>query len=446
MIIPEPKNGIGSFEQCPRFPNVLFGKSYQKFMRSMKGSRPSTLKRYSVCVAEFLIYHQSNTEDFYAWILEEKKRYADGRDFKEYFEDVLTNYYDHLLTREEKPLKFTSVVGYVKAVNHFLRGNGEGIGYSYKPSILENDEYEKKVLIDGSRKFSREDIQFLMESTANRQYKAIMMILKDSGLRSGDVGRLQYKHIREALQDPAPEFITFEIMPDKNKGKSNIYANVVLGYDAIKYLRAWTVHKKKLFEKREAYEIMMSQKGRYRHEVRQYEYTENDEDYVFCKTETKMAYEKGNGDKAVPTHSFGDRLGHQSVTQMMLNLKKPYKDQFKKKSAHSFRKTHSTGLTAGDVPERWINKMQGRKGTGTQGVYQKPDPEELIAAYKKGYHKIALVKPESQEITELKHTLDAILLVLSSGSISAEQKRMITNSLPKEMREKARAHAQPTLA
>ena len=410
MIIPEKSKGFGSFDSCPRFPKVSFGSTYKRFMRSMKHCSDATKKRYSVYLAEFLLAHQSTTEDFLVWILENKN--PDDQFDTDYLDELLTNYYDSLFTRKVRPQKFNSVIGHVKAINHFLKGSRQDFSYSYKPRHLSRQDYDKMAVTDGQKKMEREDMQFLMESTANRQYKAMMMIMKDTGLRAGDIGLIQYKHIREALGDNPPDYITFEILPTKNIGQSNLIANPVMGPDSIKYLNRWIVYKKRKFGERTAYETSRKEQGLYRLEVRPIAYSDEDEDYVFCKMESKHEYTTTDG-RYVPTKYFGDMYGFKGVTMIFQNLKKNYKKEFAKKSAHSFRKTHFTGLSGAKVPERWINVMQGRLGEGTQGAYVTPNSVELMGAYKKGYHAISLEKSESEElkikqaqIDSLQHALD----------------------------------------
>ena len=95
-----------------RYPEVLFGKSYANFCKSIRNVSPKTKKAYSKRLAEFLIDHQSNSEDFYTWIVDHHDK-DDERD-TEALEQLLTAYYNHLLIRKEKPYKFMTVISYVK--------------------------------------------------------------------------------------------------------------------------------------------------------------------------------------------------------------------------------------------------------------------------------------------------------------------------------------------
>ena len=389
-----------------RYPDILFGTTYAHFLKSMKNVSPKTKKAYSKRLAEFLMDHQSTSEGFYAWILENHDQ-NDPRD-SDALENLLTTYYNHLLVRPVKPYKFSTVIAYVKSVNHYLKGNDKAFSYSFRATGLSREEYNKKVLPQGQDRANREDIKDLMSITTNPQYHAMMMILKDTGLRSGDVAAIKYKHVREALQDNPPDYITFEFMPEKNMGQSDLPANPVLGPDAIKYLRLWIDHKKYLYENREAYEIKSKRKGRFSGVPRPHIYTEDDEQSIWMITSTRAEFTDKDG-RTSSAIKFGDKLKPNGVTQAIQNLIRPHrKTRFLKKSAHSFRKNHTTGLTAGLVPERWINKMQGRKGVGTQGIYQRPDPDELIEAYSKGYHKISLEKEDSHEIANMRKQLDAL--------------------------------------
>lgn len=387
----------------PKYPTVLFGQSYVSFMKSMKRNAPVTKTRYSKKLADFLIAHQSTSEDFYHWIIDHKNP-EDARD-DDALETLLTNYYNLLLTRKENPLKFSTVLMSVKAVNHFLRGNKEDIHYFYEPSILSTEMFNAKVIPEGQDKIDREDVNTLLGCTANPQYKAILMVLKDTGLRADDLRFIQYKHIRKALAEPAPDFITFELLPQKNRYKSKIPANPVLGPDAIKYVRLWVKHKKALYKDREAYEVRMNRKGRFKPDPKPHTYSDEDEDYLFCYTETKQTYTTDAG-ITIPGKEFGQRYSKGAISQAVNTIKRNFREMFTKKSAHSFRKSHTTGLTAARVPERWVNVMQGRRGEGTMGIYQKPNDKELIKAFKSGYHEISLELRPDQEMIALAKTVE----------------------------------------
>ena len=403
MISPTEKASASDLRKDPDHEELV-GESYGYFMESIKATSLGTQKKYRKRLAEFLRDHQSNTEDFFKWICEHENP-DDPRDVNA-LKKLLDSYYNLLITREEKPYKFNTVIMFVKAVNHFLRGNMKDIHYKFKPSGLKPEEFNKKVVANGQDRISRDKINYLMSLTANPQYRSVITLLKDTGLRSGDLSQIKYKHIRKALQNPAPEYITFEILPIKNMNTTWLFANPDLGPDAIKYLRLWVEYKKRMFNNRFAYETKSKKKGYFKHlEPKEYPYTEEDDDFVYCYMETKKTHVDKNGVRK-PGRGFGDPLEPIGASSMIQILKRKDRSAFKKISAHSFRKSHTTGLTAGDVPERWTNVMQGRRGEGTQGIYQKPDEDELIQAYSEGYYAIALAEPEDAKIEELREQLE----------------------------------------
>ena len=411
-----------------RFPEVLFGEPFYYFLDHMRALNKKSVLVYKRRLAEFLIYHQSNTVDFYKYVVENKNP-KDSRD-KDATKKLLDDYCSYLMNREDEPYMFNTVLTYVYAFNHFLEGNDQGIRYRYMPPrTLTPEEYLKKVVPNGADRISREKINELLTQTANPQYRSILMMLKDSGLRASDISQLTFKHIRKALQDPAPDYITFEILPIKNMNMSGIIANPVLGPDAIKFLRIWLVYKKRKYEERFEYEKRLLKKaqtwkmyGAQKDLVpKEYPYTENDEDYIYCYMETKKGHVRTDG-TVITGRSFGEKLDQGAAANIVQVIKRKDKAAFKKLSAHSFRKAHATGLTSAHVPERWVNVMQGKKGEGTQGIYIKPNEEEIIEEYAAGYSKIALAKEENQKITELENQVTVLREMMINTLIDKDQK------------------------
>ena len=396
-----------------RYPVVLYGEPYYYFLEHMRSLNPKSVRVYKRRLAEFLIHHNSNTVDFYKFIVENRNP-KDSRD-KDVLKKLLDDYCLSLMTREVDPYMFNTVLSYVYSFNHFLEGNDQSIGYRYDPpKTLSPEEYMKKVVPNGAERILRDKVNKLMTFTTNPQYRSIMTLMKDTGLRSSDMCQIQYKHIRGALADPAPEYITFEILPIKNMHSTKLMANPVMGPDSIKHLRLWVARKKKKYAERYGYEKRLLKKAQTwkmysQHKEtlvpKEYPYTEDDEDYVYCYMETKKSYVRKDG-LHIPGRSFGERLDQGAGANIIQIIKRDHKDEFKKLSANSFRKSHSTGLTAGGVPERWVNVLQGKKGEGTQGIYQRPDERELIEKYSAGYHEIALEKPESKRNQELQARLE----------------------------------------
>ena len=64
---------------------------------------------------------------------------------------------------------------------------------------------------------------------------------------------------------------------------------------------------------------------------------------------------------------------------------KPLPGETRLPGLHYLRQHHKTTLEYAGVPISWVNKMQGRIGEGTGGTYIKPNPDQLIEMFKKGY-------------------------------------------------------------
>ena len=76
---------------------------------------------------------------------------------------------------------------------------------------------------------------------------------------------------------------------------------------------------------------------------------------------------------------------------------KPASGEKKKPSIHSLRKHHKTNLEYAGVPTSWVNKIQGRAGDGSGQVYTRPNPQQLIEMYYRGYDELRI---EGGAVTE----------------------------------------------
>jgi len=216
---------------------------------------------------------------------------------------------------------------------------------------------------------SKEQLRKILGVTGSPKVKSYITFAKDSGLRISDLVALPIRKIRAVLDDPFMEYHTFEWKTIK----TGEMANPVIGPETIKSLREWM---------------------RYRGDI--LDISANDGDPVFPAERNARAFIDKNGKevRAVTKGSILD-AGCLSANFSALRKKaglKHFPGESRLPSIHSCRKFHQTALESMHVPTNWINKMTGRKGEGTSGVYSKPPENELIEQYRYAYPALSLTE------------------------------------------------------
>ena len=252
------------------------------------------------------------------------------------------------------------------------------------------------VLIEEIPKATKEQLRKMVDASGSYKTKSYIIFAKDSGLRTGDITNLPIgivgdaltkinslvKDISliEAIEDPNIEYFTFEW----KQQKTGRLANPAIGPESFDMLKEWI---------------------RYRTEKQRLSI--NNEEPLFCIERTRKRYttKRGREVKAIKAGDWMDE-SNMGVIFQQLRDKAGLKDTGI--SIHSCRKTHKTNLEAKEVPTSWVNKMQGRKGVGTGGVYTKPEPKQLLIMYKKGYDGLRIYKIEKTAKIEHAKTLATV--------------------------------------
>ena len=364
-------------------PIVIVGGSGKYFSQEIKRKSDSLQKLYFRYLSNLLVGIGHDTESFYKWVNE--SLVSDDRRAKKDLTHILSEYVDKRILGG---MKFTSVKVFPKAVNFFLKANEvDGYRFKYQPNRVTRN-VEHSLFSEGADRMNIGEIKEFMSLTGNPRNLSIITMLKDSGLRCEDLAQLRVKHIKESLKE-GKQFIHFEIIPQKNKGlaysngSTPLPAQVVIGWDAIHYLR-------KYLEIRQRNGEVL-----------------NDENFVYVNDRNQKEHTRkttGTINKAIK----GEPMTPQNISYIFNYIKG--KGNFEGKlSAHSLRKNFVTSLTGAGVPERWINKMQGKRGQGSQGVYQKPSVEELVSVYQDAYHALSLEgHSQSQELSEMSIRLEEL--------------------------------------
>jgi len=359
---------------------ALKGESWEWFKRSLDKRAPSTQEGYLDKFTRFLEWLGWDTEQLFNAHLENirESRQGDPRATKR-IPGKLADFQTYLM--EKEGLKSRSVQDVYGSTHLFFLANK--LEFEASEERISDEDNEEIPII------TREQLAEVFNASGSYKYKAIIMFLKDSGLRIGDVASLKVEDLKTGQYSEDRQFYTFELKTQK----TGAYANPVIGPEALEWLAKWNSW-------RAARAIPTG-----------------DKDALFCSTKRVPGYTRKGGVQIKET-VLGDFMDESSIGVIF--------GQFVKKaglkntgiSAHSCRKYHKTYLEAGGCPTSWINKMQGRKGEGKGGIYTKPDPNQLITMYRKAYGELRLFGREDIDKKTAKLKADmAVALGVSEETI-----------------------------
>ena len=167
--------------------------------------------------------------------------------------------------------------------------------------------------------------------------RAILLSLKDSGLRVSDLSMMNYNHWLQAKTILNEHAETFKVFDPEHTKKMKVIAYVHLGPESVMAIDKY------IEDRQERDEIL------------------TEESPLFIGQD-------------------GERITRNALTCIFLRQAKKLK--FKRISAHSFRKFHTTILEEAGMPENWIKKLQGKVAS----VYSQPEEtgkltERYLACY-----------------------------------------------------------------
>lgn len=362
----------------------LTGESWKCFERRLNKLSPRTAYGYLRRFVGLLDHLEVSTDDlfsaFIADIRESEKGEGDPR-AKSRIPQKIADYQIYLMDTEG--LKSGSVQDVVRAVILFFESNSVGDKFDM------NGEAVTHVVEDTIPNIEKAQIAKMLEHTGDPRLRAVVLTARDAGLRVGDITNLTIADFSNAIIGHVEdhEFRTFEVRPGKTEDKTDLRANVVLGPESIEAVNAWLDFRKSQGISTE------------------------DTDPLFCSVVTRSDYERTDprtGETTIVKGSkAGDYLDESTLGVLFGQLRRkarigPAKGEKRVPSIHSLRKYHKTKLEGAGVPTSWINKMQGRRGEGTGGVYTRPNPDELIDMYAKGYYALALTEDRIVNGLEMK--------------------------------------------
>ena len=325
---------------------------------------------------------QYNYIRFFVWFLDWLGIDAEGL-YKQYLEMVgdddsrkrkrmsrlVVNFLNWLM--ETKGLKSGSAEVALAAIKGFFNANELQLKVTWK---IPDDGEEITSISQGQQRKC-------LNATGSYKLKAFILFARDSGLRTGDITNLPIRVVRAVLDDLSIKYHTFECRVKKT-GKM---AYPVIGPECIEALRTWMAYR-----------------------VNTLGISAEDGDPLFCAEKNTKGYTDNLG-RYVGATVKGDWLNESTMGTTFGHLVekaglKPLPGETKLPSIHSFRKYHQTTLEYAGILTGWVNKMTGRKGEGTGGTYRKPNSEQLIEIYKKGYAALSGIEEDQHEkIEKLTH-------------------------------------------
>lgn len=235
---------------------------------------------------------------------------------------------------------------YAKAVRSFFKVNR--LEFELLPGEIPKAEHQ------GQRYIGADEIKMLLERVSAEFWernRALIMVLKDTGLRVSDVAGFDVEHFETAdkILDDQGEFRVFNELYRIKKTRS--WAYVHMGPEAVDKVKEYIA-----LDRRSSGPMFLDRDGK--------------------------------------------RIRALNITTILRRLCRKL-NKGGKVSAHSLRKFHETQLETAKMSDNWISKLQGRLIRKSTGPYSKPEearaesrPEDtsvLTEAYIKAYPKLSVL-------------------------------------------------------
>lgn len=226
------------------------------------------------------------------------------------------------------------------------------------------------------------------------QQKALILTLKDAGLRLGDILALDYGDIASGLDSKADFFYLSRLTQ-----KTGDRAQTVLGPEALNSLRDWI---------------------RYRR-TRGEQITKDTP--VFIKSRIgEGTKSKQNREKNIALKT-NMRLTRNSASNIVSRLFS--KAGFNTVTAHGLRKIHSTYLGVGEdrLSETMIARLEGKTIRDSREAYKIYAAEDLTNAYANNYHQIQVYGAETKMQETIKELRKQLAEINANKSTEVEELR-----------------------
>jgi len=269
--------------------------------------------------------------------------------------------------RAEDPRKRDGVAPLVKNYMHDLMAKGMAPGTARfvakaVRSFLDANKLELKLrkwekpakIYEGQRIITKKQIRQLYAAVGNEmkaRNQALIMFMKDSGLRASDVAQLKvedYLSAKEVKNDAGERFKVFKSFKTLKTGH---FAHVIIGPEAVEHL----------------------------------------DRYIGDRRTGPLFLARGGGG-----------ITAKAIINYFVRMKQYLEDGYKV-SGHSFRKLHWTALEA-KMSASWIRHLQGK----AVNPYSRPSDENLIKAYMEAYDQLRVFTSEVKERLEVRRNLEGL--------------------------------------
>ena len=243
----------------------------------------------------------------------------------------------------------------------------------YFPLIMRKGDYPTGDS-NGVKRATKEAILKVLNNKHQRNkltIKALMLFIKDSGLRVSDVRRLNYGDIAKQLEN-GETTIQLNIITEK----TNLLAKTFIGEEAIQALKEYLEARKQ-----------GSKDSR------------NVEPEIITKDSPLFKVWTKGEIKRYSRHSLSSLM-----REAFVNVNED------RMSAHSLRKKLQTDLEKAGINSNWIDQILGHQLINSRDAYSLPTDEELKEAYMKAYRYIK-VYPEVKIPTEEKSKISSKTII-----------------------------------
>ena len=324
---------------------------------------PKTAYIYTKIFDEFLEWAGLDHETLFTMHFEALKS-DDPRDRQNVWR-LVKSFRDYMV--EERGLSTAYSAQIRSAVTRFMGANGLEF-------VVIKDRF--KIINEGQDRATKKHIQAMSMATSEPRNRALLMTLKDSGLRVSDVVQLNVGDVRNG-----DDFVLVRVAQVKTKNM----AKPCLGPDALESIHEWLKSRER-------------RGGAF-----------TDESPLFTDTE-------GSG-------KFVHRLDKGGVSRIIRWM--ALQSSLENISAHSLRKYHQTRLEASNISDAWIALLQGRKIRDSRGAYSLPTDEELLEGYAKAYEELQIhpTTDANTRLEEVEKDLQELkdILVITQGMIMDEK-------------------------
>ena len=307
------------------------GKAYQTWLQDLSAKARSTQQVYLAAFEAFLERWDLNPDKMYEMRMADLES-GDPRD-KQNVERMVKVYMNELLEEGKAPSTVRQVS---KAVGSFMESQNLELKLKAKD--------KPRVVSNGQSLALASHIRTMYDQVSpemRERNRAIIMVLKDSGLRVSDISLINMEDWEKArtLKTEVGEFKVFEAKATKKTGD---LAYIHLGPESVNAVR----------------------------------------EYLKVRPEWTPRPKEKDEKESLFLDRPGTRMSNAAMSTLMKNL--GLKTGSGKVSAHSFRKFHRTKLEGAGMPEAWVKKLQGK----TADVYSKPEETGQLThdpKDKKGY-------------------------------------------------------------